>query len=768
MTYLVLARKWRPQTFDDLTGQKAVVQTLENALATGRVAHAYLFSGVRGVGKTTSARLLAKALNCEKGTGPDPCGVCTTCREIADGSSIDVIEIDGASNTGVDDVRELRDNVKYAPSRSRYKVFIIDEVHMLSTAAFNALLKTLEEPPPHIVFIFATTEAHKIPATILSRCQHFVFRRIPLRDVVARLRFIIDRERIEVDDTDLLLLARASGGSLRDSLSLLDQAISFCGNKVTTDALQTLLGLSGREMVRSAVNALAARDGAAALQVVRELSDALRNKLGEKLSTIQSANLKLEKVATPSLQALQHYSQGMALGYSFRWEEALTYFQQAVKDDPNFASAYLLLGYTYSNLGKDKQAEPFFKKAYELAGAAPDRERQFIRCTQLDRSGAERAKVIEAYEKLVRLYPDHFWATNNLSNLYGDAGKPALAADMMARRAELRPNNFLINYMAFRTLKTWGNDRPRAEIYRERARRLEIPDARTQYPETVVDLELDSAFSYWLKGDLPSVHRELERVENLASSRRRPVSDEYHFSLAGVRLGLGEFGLARKEILELDPNEQALFRCLIAYAGGNDRNTWRSECGEMASRGADAYVGGTVATILLARAGLISEAERFRRAFDRASRTELNPDEFRGYNSVLGGEIALASGDAPAAEKLLAEGTEGIKATGTNTYFLGMESLSRILEAKGDLRGAIRIAESASQEKQQMQNGIQDAWSWGRVERLRAELYRKAGRTAEAGQVEDELSRIFANADPDLPLAAGLLPTEESQQENSH
>ncbi|MDH4099630.1 MAG: DNA polymerase III subunit gamma/tau [Nitrospirota bacterium] len=338
MTYLVLARKWRPQTFDDLTGQKAVVQTLENALATGRVAHAYLFSGVRGVGKTTSARILAKALNCENGTGPNPCGVCTTCREIADGSSIDVIEIDGASNTGVDDVRELRDNVKYAPSRSRYKVFIIDEVHMLSTAAFNALLKTLEEPPPHIVFIFATTEAHKIPATILSRCQHFVFRRIPLRDVVARLRFIVDQEGIEVDDADLLLLARASGGSLRDSLSLLDQAISFCGTRVTTDALQTLLGLSGRELVRSAVNALAARDGAAALQVVRELADAgqdLKRFVGELIEAVRDmVILKSAREPADLLElTAQEEAELKSMADSFTLEELQSYFRLFMKTE---------------------------------------------------------------------------------------------------------------------------------------------------------------------------------------------------------------------------------------------------------------------------------------------------------------------------------------------------------------------------------------------------------------------------------------------------
>ena len=190
MSYLVLARKWRPQTFSDLIGQEHVSRTLQNAIDTGRVAHAFLFTGARGVGKTSSARILAKALNCEQGLTTEPCNVCPSCMEITDGNSVDVFEIDGASNTGVDDIRELRDNVKYLPSRSRYKIFIIDEVHMLTNNAFNALLKTLEEPPSHVKFIFATTEPHKVPITILSRCQRFDFKRVPVAKILARLREI--------------------------------------------------------------------------------------------------------------------------------------------------------------------------------------------------------------------------------------------------------------------------------------------------------------------------------------------------------------------------------------------------------------------------------------------------------------------------------------------------------------------------------------------------------------------------------------------------
>lgn len=227
MDYQVSARKYRPGTFDDVIGQPHVVQTLMNAIESKRVAQAYLFSGTRGVGKTTVARILAKALNCERGPTGSPCAVCVNCCEIAQGNSVDVIEIDGASNTSVDDVREIRENVKFAPFRGQYRIYIIDEVHMLSNSAFNALLKTLEEPPGHVVFIFATTEIHKIPATILSRCQHYNFRRIARTEIVERLLHVAAQDGITVEDRSLAALARASEGSMRDALSLLDQAMAF-------------------------------------------------------------------------------------------------------------------------------------------------------------------------------------------------------------------------------------------------------------------------------------------------------------------------------------------------------------------------------------------------------------------------------------------------------------------------------------------------------------------------------------------------------------
>lgn len=247
--YQVLALKYRPQTFSELAGQEHVSRTLQNAIDSGRVAHAFLFTGARGVGKTSTARIMAKTLNCEKGVTHEPCNVCPQCIEITKGTSTDVFEIDGASNNSVDDVRDLRDNIKYLPSHSRYRIIIIDEVHMLSTNAFNALLKTLEEPPEHVKFIFATTEPHKLPVTILSRCQRFDFKRVTLPKIIARLREIAEKESVTITDTSLALIGRKGDGSMRDSLTAFDQVLAFCGNSVSDDDVGTLLGTIDRRLL---------------------------------------------------------------------------------------------------------------------------------------------------------------------------------------------------------------------------------------------------------------------------------------------------------------------------------------------------------------------------------------------------------------------------------------------------------------------------------------------------------------------------------------
>jgi DNA polymerase-3 subunit gamma/tau len=268
--YTVLARRYRPQTFADLVGQEPVARALANALQSNRVAHAYLFTGARGVGKTSTARILAKALNCEKGPTATPCGVCDPCRGIATGEDVDVLEIDGASNRGIDEVREIRGNVQYRPSRSRYKIYIIDEVHMLTPPAFNALLKTLEEPPPHVKFIFATTEAQRIPVTILSRCQRFDFPGIPIPRIVERLREIVSGEGLQADDGALELVARRAGGSMRDSQSLLDQLLAFGGDRLTAAQVHQLLGTAGDDRVAELAAAVLAPDPKRALELFDE------------------------------------------------------------------------------------------------------------------------------------------------------------------------------------------------------------------------------------------------------------------------------------------------------------------------------------------------------------------------------------------------------------------------------------------------------------------------------------------------------------------
>ncbi len=273
MSYEVFARKYRPQTFDDLVGQAHVSRTLKNAVAQNRLAHAYLFVGPRGIGKTSTARILAKSLNCIKGPTVTPCGECDNCREIAAGNSLDVIEIDGASNNSVEDVRQLRENVRYVPAKGRYKIYLIDEVHMLSPAAFNALLKTLEEPPEHVKFIFATTEPQKVLPTILSRCQRFDLHRIPANLIAQHLQFIAGKEKITLEPAAAHAIARGAEGGLRDAESMLDQLVAFCGNKISESDVLNVFGFTSEQTVIDLTGRILRADTPGAIDLLHQQSE---------------------------------------------------------------------------------------------------------------------------------------------------------------------------------------------------------------------------------------------------------------------------------------------------------------------------------------------------------------------------------------------------------------------------------------------------------------------------------------------------------------
>ncbi|WII72650.1 DNA polymerase III subunit gamma/tau [Bdellovibrio sp. 22V] len=324
MSYQVIARKWRPQSFTDVVGQNHITQTLSNALANGRLPHALLFTGPRGTGKTSSARILAKALRCPNAVNFVPCNECDSCKEIASGSSVDVIEIDGASNNGVDAIRELRDTVAFMPSSGKYKIYIIDEVHMLSTSAFNALLKTLEEPPSHVIFIMATTEVHKIPQTILSRCQRFDFRRISTRQITERLKLICEREGVQAEEEALWVVARQGDGSMRDSQSLLDQVITFANGPLTRASVVEILGLTDRALLLETLNALIERNSQSIMQVIEKIAAAgfephlfsqdllemIRNLLLVKVSEAQATQIL--EMPDSEMQALSEMSQRLS------------------------------------------------------------------------------------------------------------------------------------------------------------------------------------------------------------------------------------------------------------------------------------------------------------------------------------------------------------------------------------------------------------------------------------------------------------------------
>lgn len=315
MAYLSLYRKWRPQTFEDMVGQRHVVRTLKNAIRTGRIAHAYLFAGPRGTGKTSTAKLLAKAVNCAQGPTEEPCDKCPSCVSIREGRSLDVIEIDAASNRGIDEIRDLREKVKYAPSEGRYKVYIIDEVHMLTTEAFNALLKTLEEPPSHVIFVLATTEPYRIPATILSRCQRFDFRLFTMEDLVDHLKRVSESVGVEVQDEAITIVARYAQGSMRDALSLLDQCLSFGGQTITAKDVVEILGVAGEESLTRFSELVLARDTQGLLRFVAQLSSSgmdLRQFLADSVEHFRNLLVVKETGSLEFVDATQSYKQGLA------------------------------------------------------------------------------------------------------------------------------------------------------------------------------------------------------------------------------------------------------------------------------------------------------------------------------------------------------------------------------------------------------------------------------------------------------------------------
>jgi DNA polymerase-3 subunit gamma/tau len=346
MPYQVLARKWRPQRFEDVVGQRAVTQTLRNAIKTGRIAQAFVFAGPRGIGKTTTARILARALNCIEGPTPDPCGRCDACREIAEGRDMDVLEIDAATHTGIDNVRSvIIDGLSIPPARDRYKLFIIDEVHQLSTPSFNALLKSIEEPPPHAAFIMATTEIGKIPETIISRSQVFEFRTIPSQAIAEHLRKIADAEKIAVSNEALALVARAADGSMRDAQTALDQVIAFAGETITIEDVSSVLGLVGRDLLLEMLTAVANEDAAAAFELAGravEAGDDLKlvcREMSRVVRDLMVLSIDPSRIADPDVAPEGERERLKALGSRFSREDLLRAFDVLTRAEMDIRNA---------------------------------------------------------------------------------------------------------------------------------------------------------------------------------------------------------------------------------------------------------------------------------------------------------------------------------------------------------------------------------------------------------------------------------------------